>query len=949
MKLFKFTVVFILFQFALMWGQFPGSIVGIISDDAGNPLIGVNVYLENTDLGASTDLTGFYVISNVVPKNYRMICQYVGYAKLIVEKIQVVSDEKTIINVTMREETMTMDEVVVVAERPLVKKDVTSKVSSIDADEIQALPVSNIVGLMATQSNISILTDTPYAKAGYNLQGVLDFRMRGGRNNEVGLYIDGVKVTNPVFGGFGTNISNNAIQQLSIVSGGFSAKYGNALSGMINLTTKEGDQGVNGSFRYLTSVPFGISGISGEQSLALNRQNLQFTVSVGKGPLSFFLSGETNTRSGSVVNYDNITWNDYLRLELEDTTIVLPTSKEIKDGYLEYGNLESVQPGLAQNWRKVKGPDGRLINPLDEFKGWHAYGWDNSYNLFGKIVYRLTPSAKFTLSYLKDQRYRQITNNNAYYYYNMSGQNIQILSSNKLTLSFNHVINKSTFYNFHISRFFSSRKIRILRDYNNKFAGNFNLYEPDWNNIKGPEEYVPYASNSAILDPFESRFYMLADNRWYSGDQSINTEARIDFTHQFGKTHQIDLGGQYNRLDLQEESYQNISRVDPFPTIYSRIPEEGAIYGQLKLDFDKFILNFGLRMDYYNSKGNFWADPFSPVTTTPGSDSLIIAPYTDAEPNIRVSPRVGLAYPLNEASILFFNFGHFYQAANYRDLFRASGENREASLTQGNLLGNPLLEPEKSVQYEVGWQQQLGEIFGLKISLWAKETTHQVGSIRVPAYSDENHLNPFTYSVFINDNFGSGYGVDFSFEKKLSNNFSGVINYSYMTAKVLQATSWDGFWSGSTVDSKPKRESRAPWDKTHSIRINLNYVIPADYTFGDWLFNAIYYGESGFPYTPIVDGGGVVEPYSEEWPIIHRVDLRISKFFNLSGNRFQLFIEIKNLLDTENIITGYYRTGSATNPGTSTFYTRSSSYWDSRIKNNFALRRLIYWGLEISM
>ncbi len=77
-----------------------------------------------------------------------------------------------------------------------------------------------------------MLTGTPIAKAGYNAQGIKDFRLRGGRNNEVGLYIDGVKVSNPVFGGFGTHINNSAIQQLSIVSGGFSAKYGNALSGL---------------------------------------------------------------------------------------------------------------------------------------------------------------------------------------------------------------------------------------------------------------------------------------------------------------------------------------------------------------------------------------------------------------------------------------------------------------------------------------------------------------------------------------------------------------------------------------------------------------------------------------------------------------------------------------------------------------------------------------------
>jgi len=235
------------------------------------------------------------------------------------------------------------------------------------------------------------------------------------------------------------------------------------------------------------------------------------------------------------------------------------------------------------------------------------------------------------------------------------------------------------------------------------------------------------------------------------------------------------------------------------------------------------------------------------------------------------------------------------------------------------------------------------------LDLWAKETVNQVGSVVVPAYSDPGQDNPFSYSIFINNNLGSAKGLEINIKKRLSNNWGFTFDYSYSKAKVLLATSWDGFWNGNTNNDIPKRETTAPWDQTHVFRFNLQYNIPNDDSwFQNMNFNIIYYGENGFPYTPTVQGGVVVEPYSQRWPFTNRVDLRIGKLWNIiNWLRLRTYIEVKNLLDSEIVLSGYSLTGSPTNPGTSSYYTLSSSYWDSRNNNNFGLRRSIYLGMQV--
>ena len=97
-----------------------GKLSGVVTDKStGDPLIGVNVVVEGTTLGASTDLDGYYVILNVPPGNYSVNFNYIGYTPLSYENVRVVTDITKRLDVALEETTIELGEqIVVTADRP---------------------------------------------------------------------------------------------------------------------------------------------------------------------------------------------------------------------------------------------------------------------------------------------------------------------------------------------------------------------------------------------------------------------------------------------------------------------------------------------------------------------------------------------------------------------------------------------------------------------------------------------------------------------------------------------------------------------------------------------------------------------------------------------------------------------------------------------------------------
>ena len=130
-----------------------GKIAGTVVDaQTGEPLAGVNVFLDGTSLGAATDIDGTYFIINIMPGKYLLKVLYVGYSEYAIADVLVRTDLTTRVDVSLQSEIMTSEAIQVVAQKPIIQKDVAASQKSLTGDDIAALPVTAIdeaVGLQA--------------------------------------------------------------------------------------------------------------------------------------------------------------------------------------------------------------------------------------------------------------------------------------------------------------------------------------------------------------------------------------------------------------------------------------------------------------------------------------------------------------------------------------------------------------------------------------------------------------------------------------------------------------------------------------------------------------------------------------------------------------------------------------------------------------------------------
>ena len=270
-----------------------GKISGRVTDaSTGEQLVGVNVFIKGTNLGAAADLEGQYYIINVPVGIYSVQAQYIGYTLIEIQEVQVNADLTTTLDIEMSTEIIQSSEsVVVVAKRSLVQKDLTASRRTLAAEDLSNMPVTSVEGAVALS-------------AGAVNDGGL--HLRGGRASEVVYLFDGIALNDPLTGNPNdADVPVMAVDEANILSGGFGAEYGGAQSGVINIVSAEGGRGVKGKLRYTPSslVADAFTGQDPHQ-----RQKLEFSGSLPllTPKLNLFVSGEIDENSGRFLNQ----WGD---------------------------------------------------------------------------------------------------------------------------------------------------------------------------------------------------------------------------------------------------------------------------------------------------------------------------------------------------------------------------------------------------------------------------------------------------------------------------------------------------------------------------------------------------------------------------------------------------------------------------------------------------------------
>ena len=229
-----------------------GKISGVVSDQVtGAPIAGAVVRVVGTELSAVTDAEGRYTILNVPVGKHTLVASLLGeedspaetelllFQPIEITDLKVSVDLDTQTDITLSSNPVEMGTIVVIAERPVVIKDRTASLRIVEADQIQSLPTRGYRDLVALQPGVVVRTG--------NLLNV-----RGGRTSEVAYFVDGFSQQDPLTGISTTQINNNDLEEVSIVTGGFNAEYGWIASGAVNVTTKSGTDKLSGVFESVT-------------------------------------------------------------------------------------------------------------------------------------------------------------------------------------------------------------------------------------------------------------------------------------------------------------------------------------------------------------------------------------------------------------------------------------------------------------------------------------------------------------------------------------------------------------------------------------------------------------------------------------------------------------------------------------------------------------------------
>ena len=891
-------IVIMSFALAVGMGRMQGR---VIDNSNGEILIGVNVVIEGTELGASTDENGVYVVPFVPVGTYEVTASYIGYNSVTKTNIIVSTNQTTNIDFKLLPGAIFLEPIVVVEEKPIVIRTQTQTTHTSTAEDIKKLPISEINQIITLQAGVSSSS-----------QGT---HIRGGRSTEIAYYVDGVLAKGPHYGTQSVQVNKEAVEEIGVITGGFDAEYGEALSGVVNIITREGGDKTSGNILYTTDEIFS----SNKLNYGYNKYELSFGGGVlSKSRLRYFVSGEsyfTDDHERAKYKIPSPRFDYKMQTKV---SYRLPNAKGkiILSGFY--------QREMFQYYSDIWGELSMIYN-LDHRAAELRKGY------LGSLTLNYMPTTKSIieakLGYTKNTRFYAVRDLAEEESQGRKWYEDYIFKAN------------------HFPELFMEMPDTLVKSYLID-----SLALPDM-----PYHYVEFERSTAKSlrrNPYGATglYYTVGDDRMWRYFFNRDYQFNLAFTDAIGEVHEFKTGANV--------IFQNVGWFDnnlpfyliPFWDRYNKNPVKGAAYIQDRLDFEGIIARLGLRLDYFDSKASGLENP-SDMT-----DSTVIK--TAAK--VRVSPRLGFSLPITERSKFRFNYGHFYQTPTAHDLYRSTEpEVVWLELRRYNsVVGNPDLTVEKTVAYEMGYENQLSEIFALGFIAYYKDIYDLIQTQKIDVL-------PYAYYQVRNLDYGNVKGIELTLKKRLMNYWSFDISYTLQFAKGTASSAWQNYYNIYLENPDPitgeypipRIDYWLSFDERHIVNSTLGFEMPENFILlpmRNLTTDFILSYHSGFPYTPTdFKGNKLGDDNSARMPGYINVDANITKGITISKLKFILFANLYNLFNTEQVNAVYSTTGKPDDDGqsstinvgqfsnislTSAYYTPQADYDHDGINNPWELR-----------
>ncbi|MCU0610320.1 MAG: TonB-dependent receptor [Candidatus Eisenbacteria bacterium] len=962
-----------------------GKLMGKVLDtDTGEALPYANVMVRGTQLGAAANETGDYYIINVPVGEYVLIGTMMGYHDLEMQGVWVSADLTTHMDLKMTQKVLETAQVIeVIVERPMVDRGITASTKIVDGDVIESMPVSDFTQVIATQAGV--------VQTGGQRSGGM--HVRGGRSTEITFVVDGVNTTDPVTMTRGITIDNNAIAEMTVVAGGFNAEYGEAMSGVVNIVTKEGGEDIHGGLEYYTDDFLGT-----DYDYGTNDANFNLG-----GPIPFLGSRATFFASGATRNTD------------DRAPSILPKPNNDRHqksgaGKLRFALSPTVKLVLSGNASET---ETHIYNHQRARGNWmkdQFFQRNGNSQLGATLTHSIGASTFYTVNLARFNTYMKYSTQDGAHYTDFQVIGLGLPWVGEAADSVQYADGGWAWYDVENQRWYGedgtgnpiTEEEVWIRYYERQLDGDGNPWltrDENGNLIWGTLAYQREALNRRWFDtgnwdydadstgvvytPFDADAYLAEVEAspqhrsdlyrgdihgWYQADQDEFNDFFYDFppwwhdrntthytadfalVHQLGQHNQVKTGAflRKSTLELKDLQFYNDN---PYTDHYRLKPTNAAAYLQDKIEYEDLTLNAGLRWDYFNPAARHFVDMESLDYGTQEADS-----------KQQWSPRLGLSFAVSDRSILYASYGHFFQPVELGELYQGLN----ADVTSGlPLLGNPDLPSEKTVAYEVGIRHSFDPNLAGEVTAYYKDVENLLATREIIATLQDNPVN---YTIFLIEDFAVVKGVDLTLTKRATESLSGSVSYSYLDAKGSGSSAREFYYLFQDTETPlVRREYPLEFDVTHTFRANLNFFMPPGFgpsivglrPLADMNTNLQFNVASGAPYTPTDSRGNPGEVGSRRLPSNTRTDLRVDKNLAVGRLQFGLFADVRNLFDRVNIVDAYSRTGRPDddgNPPTRESYASEEQYrraienWRAYCKDpdNYGTPRTITVGATLS-
>lgn len=891
-----------------------GKITGFVTDSNGESLPGVTVIIQGTTQGNATATDGYYQILNVKAGTYTLRASYIGFATVVIENVEVNINLTTEVDIVMEEETIEGEEILVIAEQPVVKKDVSSSQANISKESLDALPITSVSEAVQLQAGVEGLSirGSGDDEVVFNLNG---FALRSGRNNT------------PF-----TGISITSIQNVQIQTGGFNAEYGDLRSGLVNVTSKEGERDrytLDGLIRITPPQPKNVG------------QSINDPNSYWLRPYVDDAVAWTGTDNGAWDSYTQREypafqgWNAFSQSTLSDNNPnndLTPEAAQQAFLWQHRKNFAIQDPdyeidltfGGPVPFISKKFGDLRFSNSFRETQTMYMVPLSRDRyketTFQSKITGNVASGMKLSIEGLYGRQTGTSSSQvgNPGFFVSPSGtagamDNVSFIESRifstdywapteQITFNlggqFTHTISDRTFYEIKVSN-------QLTKNSTNPSA------------LRDTSDVIFFGGVGFDEGPFgffdETSFGLASGMRMGVGMSTARDSSEISvFNTSFKITSQLD---RYNEVKAGFEFVRSNSRVNygsfdkVLPSgrtrsVWNTNPIRMAAFVQDKLEFNGMIANIGLRLTYSDPNISWYDyEDFTDLFNTGNASALDTAATSDVTPQVVLQPRLGVSFPITEQSKLFFNYGHFVQLPDPEDLYLVRIEPFTNTVVR---LASPENKLPKTVSYELGYEHNVFNDYLVRISGYYKDLTNQ--PIQVDYVSrDENR-----YTVSRAFSYEDIRGAELTLRKQRGRIFWGEINYTYSIATrgffgtlenyenpVLQRR-----YDRTTSDNDIRRPIPQPF-----ARLQLYFQSPVDFgpellggkPLANWQIVPLITWRSGarITYTGGAPIPGIVNNLQlrDTW----NSSLRLTKDVNLSGgSSIKFFADVSNLFNRRN-------------------------------------------------